>query len=392
MQATDDPAGFWKGSCREVRKKPGCRYPRNPWPENPKESKMVKSIFAFFTEGFPPRNDFPAGFRGLIACARTLIETWPRGLQRLLALQPIFSLSTGLVALVLIKQGFENIPLSIVFIIVAFSYIMFRLYLHRGGKGLLTSLWDAALIFVLNNLLLFVLPFYMEATTFPSRNMVFVPLIITMIVIASWFTLYLRLIARHPLRSSIFYAFTFFCVLNLLFPVLFGMGNIHSLLASGAIAVGAMGLFIYPHIDIARNVKNGLIFFSGAVLFLLILWFGRSLIPPAPLKMTRSAACLGIEEYRPLAPFRTARASETPEVVFYSSIFAPRGLSERIRHVWFHNGRRLFSVPLSEIHGGRKEGFGTWSRHTILEGPGRYVVEVWTEGSQLLGAGEFRLY
>ncbi len=353
---------------------------------------MRKSIIGFFTEGFPRRDDFPAGFRGLVSFARALIETWPRGLQRIMGLQPIFSLSTGLAALVLFKRGFENIPISIVFVIVAFSSIMFRLYLHRDANGILTSLWDTALIFVLNNLLLFVLPFYLEATTFPSRNMVFVPLIVAMVVIASWFTLYLRLIARHPLRSSLFYAFTFFCVLNLLFPVLFGMGNILSLLVSGGIAAGAAGLFIYPHIDMARSVKNGLVFFSGTLLFLFLLWFGRSLIPPAPLKMTRSAACLGIEGYRPLAPFRSARATETPEVIFYSSIFAPRGLSEKIRHVWFHNGRRLFSVPLSEIHGGRKEGFGTWSRHTILEGPGRYVIEVWTQGGQLLGSGEFSLY
>ena len=235
------------------------------------------------------------------------------------------------------------------------------------------------------------MPFYIESMTFPSRNMLFTPLILGLSVIAGWFSLYQRFITRHPLRSSLFYALTFFCVLNFLLPVLFGTRNIWSLLISGGIAAAAVLIFVYPHIELLKNKKNGLIFITGICLFFILLWFGRSLIPPSPLKLTHATACRKIEMYKPIEPFSRSSINSASDVYFYSSIFAPRGLKEKIDHVWYHNGRFLFTVSLSEIRGGRKQGFGTWSRHTILEGPGKYTVEVWTAGGQLLGKGHFYL-
>lgn len=306
-------------------------------------------------------------------------------------LQPAFSLATSLLVIFLFKKGFEYVPIAIVSTIFAFFYITFRLYLLKKKNGIIASLWDTALIFIINNMLLFILPFYFESMTFPSRNMLFAPLIIGLAIIAGWFALYQRLIADHPMSSSLFYALTFFCVLNFLLPVLFGMRNIWSLLISGAIAAAAVLIFVYPHIELLKNRKNTLVFIAGICLFFIILWFGRSFIPPSPLKLTHATACRTIESYKPIKPFSRSSINTASEVYFYSSIFAPRGLKEKIDHVWYHNGKYLFTICLSEIRGGRKQGFGTWSRHTILEGPGKYTVEVWTSGGQLLGKGDFYL-
>ncbi len=332
------------------------------------------------------------GFRGFIQYLQAIFNIWPIGIQRIMKLQPFFSLSTSLVVLILFKKGFEYVPIAIVSIIFAFFYITFRLYLLKQKTGILASFWDTALIFILNNMLLFVLPFYFESMTFPSRNILFAPILVGLAVITGWFELYQRIVARNPLRGSLFYALTFFCVLNLLFPILLGTRNIWSLLISGGIAAITVIVFVYPHIDMLKNKKNTLIFLLGIVLSFTLLWIGRSLIPPSPLKLTRATACIQIEDFKPQNPFTRAKADDTPEVYFYSSIFAPRGLAEKIHHVWYHNGRKLLSISLSEIKGGRKEGFGTWSRRSILEGQGRYTVEIWTDGGQLLGTGNFILY
>ncbi len=353
---------------------------------------MIKQAHQYYTEGIPPRSDYPGGFQGTIRYLRAIFDIWPVGIQRIMKLQPAFSLVTSLIVILLFKKGFEYVPIAIVSVFFAFFYIIFRLYLAQPTAGILTSLWDTALIFIINNMLLFVLPFYFESMTFPSRNILFAPLIVGLAVIAGWFQLYQNFIARHPLRSSIFYALTFFCVLNLLFPILMGMRNIWSLLVSGGIAAITVIVFVYPHIDMLKSKKNTLVYLLGIILSLVLLWLGRSLIPPSPLKLTRATACISITDYKPWNTFNRAKAAQTPEVCFYSSIFAPRGLSERINHVWYHNGRKLLTISLSEIKGGRKEGFGTWSRRAILEGQGRYTVEVWTDGGQLLGAGEFILY
>lgn len=353
---------------------------------------MFGRIKHLVTEGFPPRNNFPPGAAGAVNYLRAVHQDVPAGLVRVMKLQPLFALATSILVLVLFRKGFEYVPLIIVSVIFAFFYITFRLYLLKEKKGLITSLWDTALIFIINNMLLFVLPFYFEAMTFPSRNMLFAPLIVGLAVIASWLSLYQRLIARHPIRSSIFYALTFFCVLNFIFPIVFGMRNIWSLMASGGIAAVAVVIFVLPRTDIVRDRKNILLYLAGMALSLALLWFGRSLIPPAPLKLTGAAACTGIESFRPADPFKKIQADNTREIFFYSSIFAPRGLSEKINHVWYFNGRKLLSISLSEIQGGRKDGFGTWSKRIILEGQGKYTVEVWTAGGQLLGSGGFVVY
>lgn len=352
---------------------------------------MLHRVIKYYTEGIPPRNNYAPGLHGLIQYLTRIFEIWPTGIQRVMRLQPVLSLSISLVVLLLFKKGFEYVPVIIVLLIFAFFYITFRLYLLKQKSNIITSIWDTALIFILNNMLLFVLPFYFESMTFPSRNILFAPIIITIVVIAGWFKLYQNLIAKHPLRSSLFYALTFFCVLNLIFPILFGMRNLWSLMISGGIAAFAVVIFVYPHLDMSKNRKNTAIFLLGICIFFALLWLGRSLIPPAPLKLKKATACRSIEDYRPVDAFSMENAEAVPEVYFYTSIFAPRGLSEKINHVWYINGERLLSISVNEIRGGRKEGFGTWSRRNILEGPGKYTVEIWTAGEQLLGTGTFTL-
>ncbi len=351
-------------------------------------SRIKKLIFE--SPGIPrPLRAALNGLSRLFFHVESLITEMPPGLVRLMKLQPVAAFASSLVCIFLLKRGFEYVPVAIVSVIFAFFYITFKLYRMKNSNGVLTKLWDAALLFALNNMLLFVLPFYFESMTFPSRNMLFAPVIIGLTVIVNWYYLYQRLIAGRPMRSSLFYALTFFCVLNFLLPILFGMRNIWSLFVSGGVAAIAVLLFVYPHIDLMRNNKNRLVFLSGILLFFVFLWAGRSLIPPSPLKLTSATACREIVDFRPRDPFTSIKIDEITEVYFYSSIFAPRGLSEGIDHVWYHNGRKLFYVELSEIRGGRKEGFGTWSRHVLLEGQGRYKVEVWTAGGQLLGEDEF---
>jgi hypothetical protein len=351
---------------------------------------VLKRLIHYYTEGIPSRKDLMPETSGLIAYLRIIFESMPAGLHRLMKLQPVFALGTSLFCIFMLKRGFEYIPVVIVSLIFAFFCITSRLYLMKNpGKKILNVLWDTALLFLLNNMLLFVLPFYMESMTLPSRNMLFAPIIVGLTVISGWYSLYKRWIIKYPLWSSLFYALTFFCVLNFLFPILFGMRNKWSLLTSGVISSLAVLLFVYPHIDVLKNKKNTIIFLLGTVFLFAFLWLGRGIIPPAPLKLMRTTACLAIEDYRPRDSFAVIDGKAAQEIYFYTSIFAPRGLSEGIQHVWYHNNRKLFIVSLKEIHGGRANGFGTWSRHAVREGPGTYRIEVWTAGGQLLGTGGF---
>ena len=76
----------------------------------------------------------------------------------------------------------------------------------------------------------------------------------------------------------------------------------------------------------------------------------------------------------------------------YTAINAPRGLDERIYHVWQFNGKELDRIAL-DIHGGRKEGYRAWSHKQNFPGDpvGRWQVRVLTEDGQVIGVLRFNV-
>ncbi|RMO49670.1 putative Membrane protein [Pseudomonas amygdali pv. eriobotryae] len=74
----------------------------------------------------------------------------------------------------------------------------------------------------------------------------------------------------------------------------------------------------------------------------------------------------------------------------YTAINAPRGLDERIYHVWWHEGEEMDRIAL-DIHGGRKEGYRAWTRKQNFpeDVTGRWQVRVLTEDGQMIGVLRF---
>ena len=73
------------------------------------------------------------------------------------------------------------------------------------------------------------------------------------------------------------------------------------------------------------------------------------------------------------------------------AIFAPMGIEEAVEEVWMHDGREVARFAGGELRGGRREGFRSWTRHSLREGVGEYRVEVWTVSGQLLGEAAFEV-
>jgi hypothetical protein len=306
--------------------------------------------------------------------------------------QQIFTLASGLLCIFVMRRGLEYVPIAIMLVMTAMILLPMRLYRFTGKKSAkFAKTADFALQLVLNNVLIFILPFYIESITFFSRTIFFAPLIIALTVIIGWTNLYNRLITGRPLWGSIYYALVFFCSLNILFPVVFGMRNIYSIAVSGLVAGGLVAVLIIPRMPYLKNRKNMIKTAAGIIFVIAVAWFGRSFIPPAPLMLKDSAACEGIEGFRPAGEFQTAEFPPGKEIYFYSAVFAPSGLQEGIIHRWRYNGRWLMDIDIKEIIGGRKEGFSTWSFRRFLEGTGEYTVEVWTQGGQILGHKSFRV-
>ena len=76
----------------------------------------------------------------------------------------------------------------------------------------------------------------------------------------------------------------------------------------------------------------------------------------------------------------------------YTAINAPRGLDERIYHVWQFNGQEVDRIAL-DIHGGRKEGYRAWTHKQNFppDAAGRWQVQVLTEDGQVIGVLRFKV-
>ncbi|MNY21934.1 hypothetical protein D3C86_1555140 [compost metagenome] len=125
-------------------------------------------------------------------------------------------------------------------------------------------------------------------------------------------------------------------------------------------------------------------------------WLLRSWVPPATLWLTEVAVSTEMDNAKrtPGNRLKEVSASQirSTGLYAYTSINAPRGLDERIYHVWQFNGKEVDRIAL-DIHGGRKEGYRAWThKQNLPANPvGRWQVRVLTEDGQVIGVLRFKV-
>jgi hypothetical protein len=311
-------------------------------------------------------------------------------LRFIFRLQPVIALAVGVLFVIFLRRGFEYIPVAVAFTAAALFFILYRLYrFSENTSPLIRGTSFAAEQFLTNNVLMFILPFYLESMTVPSLNMLFVVFIVLLTAASNWINFYRKWIVNRPGTGAAFYAVTIFSVLNFIFPVIIGLRNSLSIILSGAVAAVITLALIYPHMPGLKNIRSAAVSLLAVVMALAGLWLLKPLIPPAPLRLLRAAACTGVENHNPVDSFSSIAAEPGQNIYFFTSIFAPRGLKDRIEHVWYHNKRKLISIDIKEIQGSGRGGFATWSTKRLMEGPGEYTVEVRTSAGQMIGRGGF---
>jgi hypothetical protein len=123
-------------------------------------------------------------------------------------------------------------------------------------------------------------------------------------------------------------------------------------------------------------------------------WELRSWVPPATLWMTDVAISTQMQDRTPGASLDEVSAEQIRNggLYAYTAINAPRGLDERIYHVWQFNGKEVDRIPL-DIRGGRKEGYRAWTHKENFPGNpvGKWQVRVLTEDGQVIGVLRFKV-
>jgi len=224
-------------------------------------------------------------------------------------------------------------------------------------------------------ILFFVLPFWIRSTTWTSRNAPFTVLLLLLcgtVVVVPVYNWFLRDIRAAAIHNSLVQ----FAALAFLVPTLSGVHTLESLALAGALAGGISGIagrFRRPWITLPVGV------FAGASLAIA----AAPWIAPVPLRIEGGVFCSAISARLPSDTLVRARRGR--ELWAFTPVFAPSGLRDTLVHTWSRDGRQAAQVRLPLL-GGRARGYRVWSSSALAaSGSGKVSVETSTGGGQLVG-------
>ncbi len=240
-------------------------------------------------------------------------------------------------------------------------------------------------------LLFFLLPVYYASATIGSANVLFLFFLAASAVLSTLDIFYDRHLSVRRGLLAVFFAFNLFACINVLLPAVWSVSHRIALPLSAALAVLAFATIRYRLRDLASFPIRLHVGIAG-IAMVLIVAFGRPLIPPAPLKVLRTDFGAGIDRASLHVVDRMTAVPEDWSGRLYAvtAIYAPTGLRDRLGHRWYQDGRLVYASGSYGLTGGRAEGFRLWTSGPIgsLRPGSRVRLDVVTETGQLVGRAE----
>lgn len=310
----------------------------------------------------------------------------------------IGSLGLGFVTLFVFRRGVPHVGWIVGYLLLLWLVFVllteFRAPLEERGRHLVLGATEYAIQTLYHNLLLFVLPGYYASATLTSVNVVFLAGVAAAALLTAVDPWYRRLAQPRPWLGHLLLGCSIFAALNMALPLV-GVRPILALEGSAVLAVMALTPALRRHRALGwkqAHMRAAALACVAAV----AVWFGRALVPPAPLFLARAVAARTVINLEPVEVIEGGRIPATTvaawgELAAYTAVYAPGGLRQSIQHVWRRNGESIARITLSPVRGGRAEGFRTYSRRRDLKPPleGRYAVDVVTASGQIIGRLRF---
>jgi hypothetical protein len=321
-------------------------------------------------------------------------------LQRYPGVVAAFGFISGVASFVLVDRQSRSAMVMAVIMLVSWLWLVLeglftRVLTRLIGRRIPQPLISYGTQLIHQESLFFVLPFFFFTTTWNSGQALFTGLLGLGALVSIIDPLYFRgLVPRRWLYLAL-HTLTLFAVVLTALPVIFQLTTAESY----KLALGTAVLLSFPSLLTTFPVQR---WWRGLALIALTLalgvagWLLRSWVPPASLWLTEVAVTHRVDN-RQRAPGEPLSEIEVGHLraeglYAYTAISAPRGLAERIYHVWRHNGREVDRIAL-DIHGGRKAGYRAWThkRNFPPQPVGDWQVRVITENDQLIGVLRFRV-
>lgn len=310
-----------------------------------------------------------------------------------------FGFFSGLGSFVLVdRQASLATPIAIL-LLVTWVWLMLensfnRLFSRFFKREIPAPLMRYATQMIHQESLFFVLPFFYVTTTWNSGQLVFTGLLTLAGLVSIVDPLYYHWVAPRRWLYLALHTLTLFAAMLTAMPIILHLTTAETFKIALAVAV----VLSFPSLAASVPLKD---WRRGLGLIALTLaiggagWVLRTWVPPATLWMTEDAITLTLDNENRTPGQNTDQLSVSQArsgVFAYTAINAPRGLDERIFHVWEFNGNEVDRIAL-DIHGGRKEGYRAWTRkQNFPPNPaGKWKVRVETEDGQIIGALRFTI-
>lgn len=243
----------------------------------------------------------------------------------------------------------------------------------------------------------FLTPLYASSATWSlaSFNWWLAPLLLVCAVVSTMDLVFDHFIMERRWLASAMYGLAMFALLNVLLPLVMSVDHLTALIVAAAATPASVALLGFS----IRQVLSP----QGAILTLAMtgtllagVWYGRTLIPPAPLAMTESAVGHGtLGSYECLPGSKHAiRQNQLDRLRCGSLLREPGGLKEPVVHVWTYRGHEVARVSPERI---RCDGDGVVFRSYFPEEllpqdpTGLWSCETYTVGGQLVGLKKFEV-
>jgi hypothetical protein len=307
----------------------------------------------------------------------------------------VWSLALGVLTLFVFRRGLPHVGWIVGYLLLLWclfaAFAELRGSLEQRGRQVVIDAGEYVILTLCHNLLLFVLPAYYASATLSSVNVVFPAAVAALALVTAVDPVYRRLIHPRAWRRLLLPAFSMFAALNVALPLV-GVRPILALEGSAALAVLALTPALRPGGPVPWKAARATLL---ACLAMVLVWYARGAVPPAPLFLARTVVARTVTGLTPVDVIRgsvpAATVAEWGSLAAYTAVYAPGGLRQAIAHVWSRDGVPFARIPLSPVRGGRAEGFRTYSITHNLTPPleGRYTVDAVTASGQLIGRLRF---
>ena len=310
----------------------------------------------------------------------------------------LYGFVSGLASFILVDRQDQLASLIAILMLASWLFLVLESAFNQRlarGFGIELPGWLARFVtqMIHQQSLFFVLPFFAMSTTWNSGQLLFTSLLGAAALVSIIDPIYYDRLAPRRWLYLAYHSLTLFAVMLTAMPIILHLTTSQSYQLALLLTV----LLSFPTLAASLQFRRRWRWLALPLLTLGLLgagWLARPWVPPATLRLNQVAISLEVND-QTRAPSRSLQQLSAAQLrnhglYAFTAINAPRGLAERIYHVWKRDGQEVDRIALN-IQGGSNSGYRAWSHKLNFpqEVTGRWSVEVVTEAGQLIGVLRF---